>query len=275
MKIIAVVVALIALRSVEAIAQPSPDMRSHLSSADSTERESAARELAAQYPLRPDAKTTLVDLLAREKGLIRPAFQEGAGGPGDGEGYAEYIGWLSGEVMKIAEAEPDRTDVWNALLAAYPGNGNTAYGKWLGTHGDKALPYLLAHARDHRADDLDKQNRIDALASLAQIAAYERQPVTVKHLSAADLKMVEDLVRSGIGDADMNVRLATVVALEIIGDPQDLPALDQIALTDSYVTHDGGPSGAETHFFLREFTRGAAERVRAKLAAKAATDNVR
>ena len=59
--------------------------------------------------------------------------------------------------MKIADAEPDRTDVWRALLAADPGSGATAYGEWLGTHADKTLPFLLAYARDRRTDSLDRQ----------------------------------------------------------------------------------------------------------------------
>jgi len=252
-------------------AQATPDVRALLASEDPTKREAAFHQLASQNPLTQEARTALVDLLARENAAVKAAFLAGPGASGTyGEGYGEYVGWLTEAVMKIADAEPDRTDVWNALLATSPGPGDSAYGRWLGTHGDKALPYLLRYAADQRTDDWDRMNRLDALKSLAQIAAYERRPEAAHDLSAADLQIVESLVRHGLGDADIGVRQATVVALEIIGDPQDLPALDEVAATDGYVVRNGGQSGTEIRFPIREYARGAAERVRAKLAAKTA-----
>jgi hypothetical protein len=261
MKIITVVIALVALRVVGVGAQPRPD----LSSADPTKREESARALAAQTPLTADARTALVDLLAREKGLTQPVFP--ASKATSEEGYAEYYAWLIGEVMKIADEEPDRTDVWRALLAADPGEGYTAYGEWLGKHGDKTFPYLIAYARDHRTDSLDTQNRSGALTSLAQIVAYERLPEKVHHISAADLQTAESAVRDGLVDPDPIIRSASVLALQIIGDPKDLPVLEQIALTDDYVTHDGPPSGAEIYFPVRQLARTVVERMRARLAA--------
>ena len=200
MKIIALVVVSIALHATGAAAQPGPDIRTSLTSADPAIRETAARELAGQAPLTPDAKTALVDLLAKEKGLLRQALVSGGDPAYQNEGYGEYYAWLTGEVMKIADAEPDRTDVWRALLWADPGSGASNYGVWLGKHGDKTLPYLLPYAKDRRTDDLDWQNRIGALESLGQIVAYERKPKTVHHLSAAELQTVEAVIRDGLAN---------------------------------------------------------------------------
>jgi len=264
MKKLAFVAALVALIAAAAVAQTDPDIRSLLSSTDAEKRESAARDLAGHVPLQPDVKTALIDLLVKEHKVMvaQPAGFE--------EGYGEYVGWLTGEVMKIADAEPNRSDVWYALLGTIPGQGNSEYGKWLGTHGDKVLPYLLVYARDRRTDDLDLQNRADVLASLAQIVVYERRPDTAHHLAEADVQRAASVIREGIGDPEFVIRLNAVAALEIMGDPRDLPLVERIALTDAFVAHDGGNSGTETHFPLREFARGAAERMRAKLAAKGA-----
>jgi hypothetical protein len=61
--------------------------------------------------------------------------------------------------------------------------------------------------------------------------------------------------------------MAAISAMEIIGDPRDLPTLDRIALTDTYVERNGGPSGAEIQFPIRQYARNAAEQMRATLAA--------
>jgi hypothetical protein len=258
-KIIAVVIGLFALHAVGVGAQSSSD----LSSIDASKREEAARTLAAQIPLTADAKTTLVDLMAREKGL-EPRFSSKASA--NDEGYAEYRGWLLDEVMKIADAEPDRTDVWRALLAADPGSGATAYGEWLGKHADKTLPFLLAYARDRRTDSLDRQNRVGSLES--QIVAYERKLGTAHHLSSADVQLADSVIRDGLKDPDSIIRSASVLALSIIHDPQDIPVLENIALTDDDVIHGGGPTGTETVFPVRRLAQTALDRMRATLAAK-------
>ena len=170
----------------------------------------------------------------------------------DNEGYAEYVAWLDDAVTKIADAEPDRAEVLNALLGLGPGPGDTAYGRWLGTHGDKALPYLLRYVADHRSDERDSTNRTDALECLAQIAAYERKSDSVHRLSANDLQMVEELVRNAADDSDRLVRRAGIIGLGIMGDPDDLATIDSIALTDPYVVTNGGPTGADIRFPLRE-----------------------
>jgi len=267
---------LIALSAVGLAAQISPDGSSLLSSDRPEEREAGARSLTAQVPLTTESKTALIRLLAREKGLIKPEFPKLPAPSAVGnesaaaieEGYAEYIGWLTGEVMKIADAEPDRSDVWYALLGAVPGEGASEYGKWLGTHGDKALPYLMAYARDHRTDDLDLQNRFGALASLAQIVAFERRPDIAHHLSEADVQTAVKVIQDAIEDRDHNVRARALLGLEIIGDPGDLPLVDHVALTDPYALRDGGDSGAEVQFPVRDLARRVANDIRAKLADK-------
>jgi HEAT repeat protein len=263
MKSIASAIALSLLIVGGAAAQLSPKVKALLASEDEIERQAAFQQLTAEDPITPEAKTPLVNLLERENAIVQAAFPKG----GVSEAYGEYVGWLTEAVMKIADAEPDRTDVWHALMAINPGPGKSAYGRWLGTHGDKALPYLLAYAADRRADDWDKNNRTDALESLAQIVAYARRPETVHHLVPKDLQMIETLIRGGIDDADVSIRMAAISAMEIIGDPRDLPTLDRIALTDTYVERNGGPSGAEIQFPIRQYARNAAEQMRATLAA--------
>ena len=78
--------------------------------------------------------------------------------------------------------------------------------------------------------------------------------------------MVESVIREGADDPDKDVRLATISAIEIMGDPADLPTLDRVALTDEYVVTNAGKSGAEIRFPIRVYARAAAERMRAKLA---------
>jgi hypothetical protein len=271
-KIFGATIVFMALYATSAAAQSSAD----LSSADFSRRDKAARTLGAKTPLTSEAKTTLINLLAREKGLAEPALASGARPSGNdaseaataaGEAYGEYRSWLMEEVMKIADAEPDRTDVWRALLGAEPGDGYNAYGQWLGTHGDKTLPWLLAYAKDNRTDSLSVQNRHDSLTSLAQIIAYERRPETAHHLSASDLQTAESAIRDALNDPNPIIRSGGVVALSILDDPKDLPMLDQIALTDEDVSQTGPPTGTEIVFPIRMLARDIAKRIRAELAA--------
>jgi len=85
----------------------------------------------------------MVALLVRDSAPVRQNSRRK--NPEDlGEGYAEYISHLAEFVMKLAEKEPERTDVWPALLLECDSLSGPV---WLATHAEKTVRVFNACAK--------------------------------------------------------------------------------------------------------------------------------
>jgi hypothetical protein len=250
-------------------AQVSPAVRAQLQSPEWTERQTAFESLAgshgelANQSLSPDVRNLLISLLRVENEVVRAAFLEGTGASDKyGEGYSEYTAWLADAVARIAEREPDRSDVWPALLASGY-DPESAFSRWLATHGDKAAPFLLETARGH---DLYFR-REDALMVLAQIVAYERQPSNSHHLTPSKVAEIESAIRAGLDDKEDGwlVRYQAVKALALIGTKEDIDLLERIATLDTEFVTNGGQSGTELRYPIREIARASLLKLRQRL----------
>jgi hypothetical protein len=240
------------------------DIGAQLRSADVKQRVTAAKSLMAQPMRSPEVESELVSLLARENDMVYQALREGRGAAAKyGEGYADYLGELGDVVMSIAEKQPDRTDVWPALLNS-PYDPDSRFTAWLTTHSDKAAPILVA-----QATGADVTRRADALVVLAHIAAQEQErDKPHRQLSGEALQTIESLIRSGIRSPETIVRYQAVKAVTLIGNVSDLEELDRIAATDPYSLAASGPNGDETRFPIRDLARDGHERLNSRLKAK-------
>jgi len=198
-------------------AQLQPDIVSQPGSSDWTERSAAYRRLASDPNPSVYEESALVALLAYESASLRQSIV----GHRDykGEGYSEYIARLLDSVVKIADKEPGRADVWPALITC-DHSGDSAFGRWVAAHADKAVPFIKACARE--AEELFKGQ---ALTSLAQVVAYERDPSTAHHLDSAEVDSLEATVRSGLHDDSVFVRMEAVTSLAIMGNKDDVRVL--------------------------------------------------
>lgn len=243
---------------------PTADPRFH--SRKWTERRAAFEELAGSDGKSIDrvvsrsAELALVGLLKRE--IDRMTTANGAREGTLGEGYSEYMGWLADAVMQIADRSPDIPGIWDALAAMAEGAAESAYTRRLVAHGDKVSPFWLAVARK----DNPAYQRSDALLILAQIVAYERNTPATRHLGDAEKTEIDALVRAGLLDRDPLVRYEAAKALAVMGTAGDIRVLERIATEDPYFITDGGQSGKELRFLLRENAQRAAESLRARLA---------
>lgn len=231
-----------------------------LRSSNVKERVTAAEALMADPNRSAEANTALVALLAKEDDVVHEAYREGPGASAKyGEGYAEYVARLGEVVMAIADKEPQRTDVWPALLNS-PYDPESAFAKWLASRGDKATPFLLASAANG-----DAGTRADAILVLAQIAAYERKSTAAsRRLTPEALQVVERTVRAGLTAPETIVRLQAVKAVALMGNRDDLNTLDRIAASDPYALPGAG-AGGETRFLIRDAAREAGERLRQRI----------
>jgi len=248
------------------LGQPALDIPTLLHSSNWVDRMEAYHLLAADRSRSAQANSELVALLLQEDEIVRSAFLGGEGASAKyGESYSEYTAYLAGTVIEIADQEPERADVWPALLKA-PYDPESRGGRWRASHGDKTANFLLASAR---ADDRYFR-RADALMMLAEIVSYERDPSTKHRLTGADVETLDRTVRSGLDDPDEGVRYAAIKGLSLIGTNEDIGTLERIAFTDPRVTREGGATGSEIRFFNREAAREAADRLRKRLAAGSA-----
>jgi hypothetical protein len=91
--------------------------------------------------------------------------------------------------MSIAEKQPQRNDVWAALLNS-PYDPESVFARWLASHGDKTTTSVLASATSG-----DAGTRADALLVLAQISAYERKSAAAfRHLTPEALQLIERVI---------------------------------------------------------------------------------
>lgn len=224
-------------------------------------RRAAAAAVMADPNRSAEANTALIALLAKEDDVVREAFREGPGASAKyGEGYSDYVAHLADIVMSISAKEPQRKDVWPALLNS-PYDPESGLARWFSTHGDKTASFLLASATSGGGS-----TRADALLVLAQTVAYEREsPPASRHLSPGSLRTIEMVIRAGLTDPETIVRLRAVKSVALMGTRDDAITLDRIAASDPYVMSNAGPRGDEERFPIRDAAREAAEKLRARL----------
>ncbi len=241
--------------------QTSGALIAQLRSSDVKERVAAAENLMTDQNRSAEANTALIALLSKEGEAVREAYREGIGASGKyGEGYSEYVARLGEVVMAIADKGPQRTDVWPALLNS-PYDPESAFARWLAGHGDKATPFLLVSSSTGYPG-----TRADALLVLAQIAAYERNSSEAsRRLAPGVLRLVERAIRAGLTAPETIVRMQAVKAIALMGNRDDLEALNRIAANDPYALSGAGPRGDETRFPIRDAARDASERLRLRL----------
>ena len=172
-------------------AQAGPAISELLRSSNWIDIMDAYRSLSAGRERSAEANRQLVSLLLKEDGITRAAFLEGNGASSKySESYSEYAAYLAGTVMEIAESDPDRADVWPALLNA-PYDPESKFGRFLASHGDKTANFLLASA-EGKDPYLQPAG---AVAMLAEIVNYERDSSTKHKLSQKRLML--SITRSG------------------------------------------------------------------------------
>ena len=246
--------------TVSAPGQITPEVAVKLRSTDMVQREEASRVLLAQPSPSPAVKDAIIKLLQME------SF---ASGGSEDEFYGRYMGSLTTAVMKIADDEPQRSDVWPVLVAAIWYNGHAAAMPWFLGHSDKTAPYFLSAARG-TLREVPASMRADALTGLARIIAYERDPATEHHLKAADVQVLEQTIRQKLRDTEKTGKLSendemtrqqAVYAVGMMGNAADLDLLGKIAATDP--TYDS--RGQD--YPLRFTARLAAAELRKRLAA--------
>jgi len=247
--------------------QLAPEISSKLQSSDWMDRREAFQILAANPRRSSEVDTALVALLLKEDNIIRTNPKSRPAGYGDGEGWGEYLGMLSGTVQSIAESRPDQKDVWRALAwSSY--NEVSKFAGWLAMHADKTAPLLMDDANSvflANADEWQKFLGGQAIVVLAQILAFERDPMTRHRLDAAHLAEAEATIRRGLEDPDNGVRYQAIKALALFGTSQDIGVLEGISTTDPYFETGAGATGRETRYFNREAARDAADRLRKRL----------
>ncbi len=228
------------------------------------ERIADAEALMADEARSPEADTALVSLLLRENILVRNAYLEGVGSSAKyGEDYSNYVAFLGDAVMRIADKNPQRTDVWPALLNS-PYDPESRFAVWLGSHGDKSAPFLIAQAT--RGDLI---SRTDALLVLAQIVAYEQtSEKQARHLNADTVQVCDRLIRAGLNSLENIVRLQAVKALGIMGNRDDLEILARIATSDPVFSSGAGPKGDELYYPIRVAALRTVENLRLRLEAQ-------
>jgi hypothetical protein len=208
-----------------------------------------------------EVRSALVSLLNLENEVVRTAYLEGPGSSTKfGEDYSEYVAWLAQTVMGIAEKAPDTPGVWLALVRT-PYHPDGAFGRWLAAHGDRVVGFLMESAQGHDA----YYTRGSALSVLGQMVAYEQDPIRAHTLSASKVREIAAVVRSGLVDSDSLVRSHAVAAVAIMGDETDLALLDRIATIDPDSISNGGQSGTELRYLVREDAKRAAADLRMRL----------
>jgi hypothetical protein len=227
------------------------------------QRRTAAEALVADSNagLSASAEQKLVSLLDKEDAIVRDAYLKGPAASGlYGEGYSEYVGWLTDQVVRFADSSPEIPELWHALLTC-PYDAESKFGRWLAQHGDRVGDFLKNSAR---GDD-PYLRRGDALIMLAQIVAYEHRQASPHKVPEQELQTYQTTVREALSDKTPLVRYKAARALGICGTQQDLLILDSIAIHDPDVVTNGGQSGTEIRYPLRENAKQAAEVLRARL----------
>ena len=206
----------------------------------------------------PETNTALIRLLTAENRLVfRASQQETGAAAAYGEGFERYVDDLVEAVMLIANKQPDRPDIWPALLGGYLAP-DSAHSRWIALQGLRGVPYLLKMASETSAGDWAAGRRGDALLMLSEVADLARlKPESKREIMAA--------IHNGLADPLPVVRIKAVRALWDIGTAEDLAALDRLAADDSDRTPEGNPGN---EYSVRDAARFAAQSIRRRLAGR-------
>ena len=210
----------------------------------------------------PETNAALIRLLAAENRLVFRASQQEMGvAAAYGEGFERYVDDLVETVMLIANQQPDRPDIWPALLGGYLAP-DSAHSRWIALQGSRGVAFLLKMASETSAGDWAAGRRGDALLMLSEIAEREHKGQTSPPLKPETLREITAAIHKGLADPLPTVRIKAVRALWDIGVAEDLAALDKLATGDSDRTPEGNPGN---EYSVRDAARGAAQSIRARL----------
>jgi hypothetical protein len=220
-----------------------------LHSKDWSERAAAYHSLQSNRVslARPDVRRALLELLDRENRLVWETLRESHEHVGAssryGEEYSEYLGELLGTVDSIAD--------WNApktvcVLAHSAYEGDTAFAAKIASHPKAAWACL---ARMFESDLW--MVRAQAAVVLTQLLFKGRDA-----LEPSALARIKAIVKRALADAHEGVRSDEVEALGRFGSREEIPALEQIAASDS--SYSSAPGG----YSLREAATKAIDQIR-------------
>lgn len=170
---------------------------------------------------KPDVGRALVGLLELEESV----YHSDAPFVG-GEGYANYYGNLSDAVLHYVQTTGDMRPV--PMLIDEPSNAGSLYDLALAKFGDRITAPL--EAAEASSDLPGRMTAIDIAAIQLRWDHAGIQPLP-------DVRQrLSDLVLAALRDHDGGIRLSAIMALETVGDPAYLPALDAVAQSDPDAT---------------------------------------
>ena len=243
-------------------AQGVPELIGGLASERWQDRSYYYQQLKRPENSAPATNSALIRLLTAENRLVFRASQQEMGvAAAYGEGFERYVDDLVETVMLIANQQPDRPDIWPALLGGYLAP-DSAHSRWIALQGARGVPVLLKMVSETSAGDWAAGRRGDALLMLSEIADREHKGQTALRLKPETLREIMAAIHKGLADPLPVVRIKAVRALWDIGTREDLAALDRLAAGDSDRTPEGNPGN---EYSVRDAARGAAQSIRSRL----------
>ena len=214
-----------------------------LHSAKKSERAEAYQKLRSNpTALRnPMVRAALLDLLDRENQeldaslLATQKTGHDSKANDDGDGYAEYYGFLLDTVDSFAN--------WNdphqaCVLVSAGSSPDSPFAAEVARHAKTSVPCLLQRCKSEA-----RMNRVVACPVLVQALAKGKDS-----LDSGSLQTGHQTVLSALQDPDEGVRIFTVDALGSFGGREFIPALKQLQTSDPASDDDGGVK----HFGVRE-----------------------
>src|SRR5215467_3760117 len=193
---------------------------------------------------RPDVRSGLLDLLAREDRAIDATLRRSRDQVGLDEDFAGYVDELGGTVHKLAD--------WNdphqvCIFVRDVSHPDGALAATLAAHGKLITGCLIAEVTGNDAG----LTRAGAAAVLVQALVMADPP-----LDSQTEQRARETIRRALRDRSDAVRIATVTALADFGDESIVPELRLVAKSDPILS-------------LRDYTALAITRMRKRLSAAA------
>lgn len=193
---------------------------------------------------RPDVRSALLDLLAREDRIIDSTLRRSREQGGLDESFAGYVDELGGTVHGLADwSDPRQVCIFVRDISHPDG----ALAATLAAHGKLIAGCLIAEVSGNDAG----LTRAGAAAVLVQALAIADPPLDPQMEQRA-----RETIRRALRDHSDAVRIATVTALADFGDESIVPELRLVAKSDPILS-------------LRDYTALAITRMRKRLSAPA------
>jgi hypothetical protein len=189
---------------------------------------------------RPEVRSALLDLLAREDRVIESTLRRSREQQGLAEDFAGYVDRLGDTVHEFADWNDPRQVCMFVREVAHP-DGELA--ATLAVHGKLIAGCLITEVTGNDAGLI----RAGAAAVLVQAIAMADPP-----LDPQTAQRARETVHRALRDRSDAVRIATVTALAEFGDESTVPALQIVAKSDPI-------------FSLRDYTALAITRMRKRL----------